>query len=315
MGVFFIAFPRYCEFMIIGHALPYNTLESALENKQHHGFLLSGPRGIGKATQARNLAIAALTKASPFSQKIVEQQCMAGAYPNYFYICQFKDDDGKLKNDITIEQVRTLLNSLKQKAAVAGPRIIIIDSVDNLNRQAANALLKMLEEPPHDAFFYLICHSIGSVMPTLRSRCLNINFKSLSDSDMAQVIVKQGHTVDPTIVSMASGSPGNYEKILAAGGSTTILAIQKLLMLTNLNDLKSAVQELLKLSDDTFLGHLLHQFLYHQALSEPETYAHPAQVVEKFMRYTHNTHLDGAHRLVAAVLLAQNPNHEQAIYG
>ena len=298
--------------MIIGHTSPFAILESALENKQHHAFLLGGPRGIGKATLARELAIAALTKASSFNKKIVEQQCTVGAYPNYFYMCQSRDDDGKLKNDITIEQVRTLLNSLKQKAAVAAPRIIIIDSVDNLNRQAANALLKMLEEPPQDAFFYLICHSIGSVLPTVRSRCLTINFKPLSDTDMAQVI---GHEADTLVLSMAAGSPGNYQKIVAAGGSVTIQAIQKLLMITNLNDLKSAIQDLLKLSDDTFLGHLLHQFLYARALKEPEIYAHSAQSVEKFMRYTHNTHLDGAHRLVAAVLLAQNPNHEQAIYG
>ena len=298
--------------MIVGHTSPFAILESALENKQHHAFLLGGSRGIGKATLARELAIAALTKASSFNKKIVEQQCIAGAYPNYFYICQSRDDDGKLKNDITIEQVRTLLNSLKQKAAVAGPRIIIIDSVDNLNRQAANALLKMLEEPPQDAFFYLICHSIGSVLPTVRSRCLTINFKPLSDTDMAQVI---GHEADALVLSMAAGSPGNYQKIVTAGGSATIQAIQKLLMITNLNDLKFAIQDLLKLSDDTFLGHLLHQFLYARALKEPEIYAHSAQSVEKFMRYTHNTHLDGAHRLVAAVLLAQNPNHEQAIYG
>ena len=298
--------------MIVGHTSPFAILESALENKQHHAFLLGGSRGIGKATLARELAIAALTKASSFNKKIVEQQCIAGAYPNYFYICQSRDDDGKLKNDITIEQVRTLLNSLKQKAAVAGPRIIIIDSVDNLNRQAANALLKMLEEPPQDAFFYLICHSIGSVLPSVRSRCLTINFKPLSDTDMAQVI---GHEADALVLSMAAGSPGNYQKIVTAGGSATIQAIQKLLMITNLNDLKFAIQDLLKLSDDTFLGHLLHQFLYARALKEPEIYAHSAQSVEKFMRYTHNTHLDGAHRLVAAVLLAQNPNHEQAIYG
>ncbi len=301
--------------MIIGHSSPIAILKSAFENNQHHGFLLCGPRGIGKSSVAKELAISALAKASPFNATIVKQQCLAGAYPNYFYISALMGDDGKLKHDITIEQVRTLLNSLKQKAAVAGPRIIIIDSVDNLNRQAANALLKMLEEPPQNAFFLLICHSVGGVLPTIKSRCLMVNFKSLPDGDIAQVIAGQGHKVDESIISIASGSPGIHEKILAAGGSATVLAIQKLLMLTNLNDLKSAIQDLLKQSDDTFLLQLLHQFLYQQALINPQTYAHPAQAVERFLRYTHNTHIDGAHRLQAAILLAQNPEQESVLYG
>ena len=142
-----------------------------------------------------------------------------------------------------------------------------------------------------------------------------LNFKSLSDGDMASVITSQGSTVDQAIISMASGSPGVYEKILAAGGSDTVVGIQKLLMLTNLNDLKSAIQDLLKRCDDTFLGHLLYQFLYQQALINPQTYARPAQAVERFLRYTHNTHLDGAHRLQAMVLLAQNPEQERVICG
>lgn len=298
--------------MIIGHASSIEILKTALENTRHHGFLLCGPRGIGKASAAKELAISILAEASPFPATIVTQQCQAGAYPNYFIIRQSIDEDGKLKNDITIEQVRNLLNSLKQKAAVEGPRIIIIDAVDNLNRQAANALLKMLEEPPHNAFFLLICHGAGSVLPTIRSRCLLINFKPLSNNDMTQVI---GQQVDPLVISMASGAPGMYEKILAAGGSTTLLAIQKLLMLTNLNDLKTAIQELLKQADDVFLGQMLYQFLYQESLKNPKDYAHPAQVVERFLRYTYNTHLDSVHRLQAMVYLAQNPERESVIYG
>lgn len=297
--------------MIIGHTSSIAILQSALKNTHHHGFLLCGPRGIGKASVAKELAISTLAKVSPFPASIVKQQCQAGAYPNYFSICQFIDD-GKLKHDITIEQVRSLLNSLKQKPAVDGPRIIIIDAVDNLNRQAANALLKMLEEPPQNAFFLLICHSAGSVLPTIRSRCLLINFKPLSDSDMVQVI---GQQVDPLVISMASGAPGVYEKILAAGGSVTLLAIQKLLMITNLNDLKTAIQELLKQSDDAFLGQMLTQFLYQESLKNSKDYAHSAQAVGRFLRYTHNTHIDGAHRLQAMIQLAQNPEQERIIYG
>lgn len=301
--------------MLIGHSSLYNHIETAIGNNQHHGFLLSGLQGIGKATLAKKLAISTLSKASPFSAKIVEQQCATGAYPNYFYLCQLIDDDGKPKKEITVEQIRTLLNSLKQKAALPGLRIVVIDSIDNLNRQAANALLKVLEEPPQETIFLNICHNLGNVLPTIRSRCLLVNFKPLPEVDLVNVITQHGHQLEPAIVSMASGSPGAYEKILEAGGAAVISALQNLLSITNLNTLKSAIQELLKQTDDTFLMQLLHQLLYRRSLKEPETYAPSVQAVERFLRYTHNTHIDGVHRLQAAVLLAQNPEHEEVIYG
>ncbi len=301
--------------MIIGHASSYAALETALENHQHHAFLLNGIIGIGKALAAKHLAIATLIKFSPFSPNIVQQQCANGSYPNYFYISQVTDDDGKQKHEITIEQARTLLNSLKQKAAISGPRIVVIDAIDQMNRQAANALLKILEEPPQDTFFLLVCHSLGSVLPTIRSRCIKVDFKPLSHADMEEVIKQQGGEVDSAILNMAAGAPGVYQKIQVAGGASVLQSIKKLLHITNLNDLKSSIQEILKQSDDTFLGYLLHQFLYQEALKDPQNYAHSAQAVEKFMRYTYGAHLDGAHRLQASVLLAQNPEHERAIYG
>lgn len=298
--------------MIIGHDIPYSTLQAALENGSHHGFLLCGPRGIGKALIARQLAVSVLAKASPFPSKTVELQCGAGAYPNFFFIAPIQGDDGKTKSDITIEQIRTLLNSLKQKAAVAGPRIIIIDSLECLSRQAANSLLKMLEEPPLNTFFLNICHNVGGVLATIRSRCLTLNFKPLTDAAMQTVI---GPGIDESILELSGGSPGNYAKILQAGGSATVSAMQRLLMQTNLNDLKTSIQELLKHTDDSFLGYILHQFLYNQAVKDPATYAHSTQAVERFLRYSDGTHIDATHRIEAAVLLAQNPSQENLIYG
>ncbi|MBP9829074.1 MAG: AAA family ATPase [Proteobacteria bacterium] len=301
--------------MIIGHTSSYTALQTALESHRHQAFLLNGAMGIGKASIAKNLALSILVKCSPFTENVVQQQCMNGSYPNYFYISRISDEEGKQKHEITIEQVRTLLNSLKKKAAIQGQRIIVIDAIDQMNRQAANALLKILEEPPQDTLFLLVCHSLGSVLPTIRSRCVKIDFKPLSAADMRKISAVQGGEVDSTILEMAAGAPGIYQKIHEVGGAIILQSIERLFHISNLNDLKSALQDLLKQSDDSFLGYLLQQFMYQKALKEPEVYAHSAQTVEKFMRYTNGTHLDGAHRLVAAVLLARNPEYKQIIYG
>lgn len=295
--------------MIIGHTSSYHFLQAAIENKQHHAFLLNGSIGIGKASIAKHLAVSILTKFSPFNANIVEQQCAVGSYPNYFYIALAQDEDGKQKSEITIEQVRVLLSRLKQKAAIQGPRIIIIDSLDQMNRQAGNALLKILEEPAEDTFFLLICHSFGRILPTVRSRCLKVDFKPLVKEDMEKAIVEQGLNVDATILSIAAGSPGIYQKIQQAGGKVIIESINKLLQSSNMSDTKTSLQELLKQQDDSFIGYLLHRLLYNQALNDPKSYAESAYVTEKFISYTQGTHLDGTHRLQALLLLARNPQY------
>ncbi len=297
--------------MIIGHTSVYQTLESAIEKQSHHGFLLAGPSGIGKATVAKAVAIAALAKVSKQPLQVVERQCLSGAYPNYIYITKAVDEDGKPKNDITIEQVRTLLNSLNFKAAYDAPRFVIIDAIDHLNRQAANALLKMLEEPPLNTFFLNICHQVSGLLPTIRSRCLVLNFKSLNNAEMAQVVGKCGN-IDQ-IASMAVGSPGQY--LEKAGGVVLLGAIEKLLKITNLSDLKTAIQEILKNTDDVFVLQSLHQVLYQKAVGNPQLYAHSVQAVERFTRFTQATYIDATHRICAAVILAQNPGQQQLIYG
>jgi DNA polymerase-3 subunit delta' len=303
--------------MIIGHTLVYQSLEGAIEKQHHHGFLLAGPKGIGKAKLAKAIAIAALAKASQQPFQIIEKQCLSGAYPNYIYITKLVDDDGKTKNDITVEQIRNLLNRLKLKSAFDAPRFVIIDSIDNLNRQAANALLKMLEEPPLNTFFLNICHQASGVLPTIRSRCLLLNFKSLSDDDLKKVVTQSDTSKEfsAEISYVAKGSVGQYLLIQNAGGEKVLNSVEKLLKITNLSDLKAAAQEVLKNTDDTFVLEILHQLLYQKAMAQPGVYANSAQAVERFLRFTQATYIDASQRICAAVLLAQNPNQQQLIYG
>ncbi len=303
--------------MIIGHTSVYQGLEGAIEKQHHHGFLLAGPKGIGKATLAKAIAIKALAKASQQPFQIIEKQCLSGAYPNYIYITKLVDDDGKSKNDITVEQIRNLLNRLKLKAAFDAPRFVIIDAIDNLNRQAANALLKMLEEPPLNTFFLNICHQASGILPTIRSRCLQLNFKSLNNDDLKKVATQADASKEfsAKIASMVNGSAGQYLVIQNAGGEKVLDSVEKLLKITNLSDLKTAAQEILKITDDAFVLEILHQILYQKAVAQPSVYAHSAQAVENFLRFTQATYIDASQRICAAVLLAQNPNQQQLIYG
>lgn len=300
--------------MIIGHELVFQHLATAIEIGQHHGFLLSGPKGIGKATTAKNIAISALEKASLQPVLIIKQQCASGAYPNYSYLTRLKDDNGRLKPEITVDQIRTLLDSLKLKAAYPGPRFVIIDAIDDLNHYAANALLKILEEPPSNTILLLVCHSLGRILPTIRSRCLNLHFKKLSDANLEKIVNIAGFAVDPLISAIAHGSAGYYLEIQRAGGVKLITAIERLLKITDLSELKNVAQTVLKNDSDTLILKTLHQILYQKSLAQPNVYAESAQAVERFMRFTDNTYLDQAHRICAAVLLIQKPNQQELIY-
>lgn len=301
--------------MIIGHSSVYQTLEAAIKQQHHHALLLSGHKGIGKTTTAKSVAIKTLASLSHQPFHIVEQQCLSGAYPNYIYVTKLADEDGKPKNDITVEQIRNLLNSLKLKSAYDAPRFVIIDAIDHLNRQAANALLKILEEPPSNTFFLNICHQVSGVLPTVRSRCLMLNFKALNNHDLESVVNNNGQQFSIAIANIANGSPGYYMAIQNSGGEELLQEIEKFLKITNLSDLKTAAQEILKNTDDTFILEILYQILYQKALTQPSVYANSAHAVEHFLRFTHATYIDAAQRICAAILLAQNPSQQQLIYG
>ena len=73
-------------------------------------------------------------------------------------------------------------------AALSPWRVAVIDSMDELNREASNALLKMLEEPPSNTLFFLVSHAPGRLLPTIRSRCRRLDFQSLDDAAMTSIL-------------------------------------------------------------------------------------------------------------------------------
>ena len=198
--------------------------ESFASGKMHHAWLLTGPKGIGKGLFAKYLAAAIIAQdqeqggffesEAPFSlsldpQNPVMRQIMQNAHPDYLSIAPIEDEKNK-SGAIKVEQIRALTPFFSHKSANGGWRVAIIDNLDAVNVQGANAMLKMVEEPPEKAIILLIARSAGSVLPTIRSRCRELRFEALSDED--QITLLQEHLPD--------GDRGALEQLaIFSGGS------------------------------------------------------------------------------------------------
>jgi DNA polymerase-3 subunit delta' len=165
----------------------------------HHAWLLAGPRGVGKATFARAAATRLLADAAGPSfdspgletpedhpiAKLIE----AGSHPDMRWLERLPKEKGEgLARNITVKQVRDLSDLFDLSPALSGWRVAVIDTVDELEPSAANALLKMLEEPPPNSLFLIVSHAPGRLLPTIRSRCRRLQFQPLADDAMASVL-------------------------------------------------------------------------------------------------------------------------------
>ena len=210
----------------------------------HHAWLITGPQGIGKATLAWRMARFLLTQpmradaggglfgedltpATPETLDVdehhpVSARVTALSEPRLKLLRRAWDDKkGKHKTVITIDEVRELKNFLMMSAADGGRRVVIVDSADEMNTSASNALLKLLEEPPADVTLLLISHQPSALLPTIRSRCQTLRLHPLSPDDMAQCLVASG-TDSPAsteaLATLASGSAGTALRLLNLGG-------------------------------------------------------------------------------------------------
>jgi DNA polymerase-3 subunit delta' len=137
----------------------------------------------------------------------------AGSHPDLRWLRRLENEKtGNLARNITVEQVRELGEFLSLTPALSPWRAVVIDSVDDLEKSAANALLKMLEEPPPNTAFLLVSHAPGKLLPTIRSRCRRLQFESLADEAMTSVLGEQLPDADSAergrLVSVANGSVG-----------------------------------------------------------------------------------------------------------
>lgn len=210
--------------MIVGQDRAVAQFAAAwAKRKLHHAWLLAGPRGVGKATFAHAASRRVLADAAgPSTErpgletpndhpivKLVE----AGSHPDMRWLERLPREKGDgLARDITIRQIRELGESMGMTAALSPWRVAVIDSMDELNKEASNALLKMLEEPAPNTLFFLISHAPGRLLPTIRSRCRLLPFDALDDDAMTSILAERspalGEGERNRIVGMSFGSAG-----------------------------------------------------------------------------------------------------------
>lgn len=204
-----------CQKTLIGHQNAYEQMRHAFfKDAMHPVWLIAGERGIGKATLAYTMAREILESEGQ-DPTLIARQMIQGSYPNFLALERCPDVDGKIPREINVEEGRKVSVFLRQCAAIPGWRVVIIDAVDEMNRNAANALLKILEEPPAKTIFFLITHSLGQVLPTIRSRCCKLQLFPLSDEEIAANL---GDDVSSEILPLAQGSIGRAMALHNAGG-------------------------------------------------------------------------------------------------
>ena len=187
----------------------------------HHAWLLAGPRGVGKASFARAAATRVLAEAAgppvdlPGLQTPADHPIAhlveAGSHPDMRWLERLENPKtGQLYRNISVDQVRSLGELFGSTPFLSPWRAVVIDSADDLEPSAANALLKMLEEPPANCLFLLVAHAPGRLLATIRSRCRRLDFQGLPDDALTSILEGAGVAAGelPQIVASAGGSAG-----------------------------------------------------------------------------------------------------------
>ena len=191
----------------LGHAAATEALMARLDaGRLPGGIMIHGPRGIGKATLAFDIARKIFERTGDESPAHIAAQVAAGAYPNLFVMRKAARDTGKgYYTQIRVDEVRGFIDQMRMTRGRAGHRIALIDPIDDCNPSSANALLKILEEPPADTTFLLVSHRPGSLLPTIKSRCFQVALRPIPDQDVAGVLMANKPDTAADALSRAVG--------------------------------------------------------------------------------------------------------------
>ncbi|TPE52923.1 DNA polymerase III subunit delta' [Amaricoccus solimangrovi] len=206
-------------------------VEALRSGRPPHGWMITGPRGIGKATLAWRIARTLIAGGAVPEDGTLDmdpahpvfRQVAALAAPRLFLCRRPWDEKAKrLRAQITVDEVRALKAFFQMSAAEGGWRVAIVDAADEMNTGAANALLKVLEEPPERSALLLVCHQPGLLPPTIRSRCRVLRCAPLGAEDLSRALAEAGLAPPPgeaaALGALAGGSVGAAAGLIAGDG-------------------------------------------------------------------------------------------------
>jgi DNA polymerase-3 subunit delta' len=224
---------------LYGHEKAEAALAQAFASgRMHHGWLITGPEGIGKATLAYRFAMHALADPSERdslgaslavpAESRAARQVVALSHPGLLVIRRSWDfKTKKLSTVVNVDEVRRLRSFLAHSAADAGWRVIVVDTADDMNTNAANALLKSLEEPPPRTIFLLLSSAHGRLLPTIRSRCRTLDLAPLQPAPLRAAVAAAFRGAEkeppseaewPVLERLAGGSVRRAISLSGSGG-------------------------------------------------------------------------------------------------
>lgn len=225
---------------LLGHQAAERALRDAwASGRLPHAWLITGPRGIGKATLAYRFARFLLAgedsggglfgpaEAPPSGLDLDPEhptfrRVAAGGHSDLRSVERTVNDKGKLRTEIVVDQIREVGGFLRLTPAEGDWRVVVVDSADEMNPNAANAILKILEEPPARAVLLLVCHAPGRLLPTVRSRCRRLALQPLAATQVAALLQDFQPELSAdgaaALAALAAGSPGHALALAAHGG-------------------------------------------------------------------------------------------------
>jgi DNA polymerase-3 subunit delta' len=213
---------------LVGHEAATQTfLEAWRSDRLAHAWLVAGPRGIGKATLAYRFARFVLDGGTAADLEMapdrpVFQRVAAGGHSDFLAIERGIGDRGKRRAEIVVADVRKANSFLSLTPGEGAWRVVVVDAAEEMNRNAANALLKLLEEPPARVLFLLVSHAPSRVLPTVRSRCRLLALRPLPAHQLEQLLsdllpdLAGGER--QALARLAEGSPGRAVALAEQGG-------------------------------------------------------------------------------------------------
>lgn len=221
---------------LVGHDAAEKTMLAAKQGgRLHHAWLLTGPRGIGKATLAWRFArylLAGQGEVGLFGGAPEGLDVAADApgralidarsHPDLFHLRRtLNPDTGRIRAEIAVDDVRDLRAFMHMTPAMGEARVAIVDSADEMNRNSANAVLKILEEPPPNAVLLIVAHAPGRLLPTIRSRCRRLALQPLDDDTVVKLLGDYAPDTKPdekrALARLAEGSIGRALELARAG--------------------------------------------------------------------------------------------------